>query len=194
VNAGVVRNRVFYENTALSPSNYRKNPVSLVSRGSQKPGFSRKYCAVALKLSKKPGFFWSRGGSQKPGFSRKYCAIALKLSKKPGFFDRSAFKTDFFPSRKIMYFYVVVYDIPCDKRRKKVFNLLSGYGTWVQYSVFECAVSERQFAELRTRLRSRVNLDEDNIRFYPVSARTLGQVETWGSGPPVTKPPTSVIV
>ncbi|MCU0542981.1 MAG: CRISPR-associated endonuclease Cas2 [Oscillatoriaceae cyanobacterium Prado104] len=93
-----------------------------------------------------------------------------------------------------MYLYVVVYDIPCDKRRQKVFNLLSGYGTWVQYSVFECVLSQRQFEELRTRLRGRVNLDEDNIRFYHLSARAIGQVETWGSGPPVTQPPTSVIV
>ncbi|MGL5061548.1 MAG: CRISPR-associated endonuclease Cas2 [Microcoleus sp.] len=93
-----------------------------------------------------------------------------------------------------MYFYVVVYDIPCDKRRQKVFNLLSGYGTWVQYSVFECVLSQRQFDELRDRLRGRVNLDEDSIRFYPLAARSLSQVETWGAGPPVTGPPTSVVV
>ncbi|MEG3882117.1 CRISPR-associated endonuclease Cas2 [Microcoleus sp. herbarium7] len=93
-----------------------------------------------------------------------------------------------------MHLYVVVYDIPCDKRRQKVFNLLSGYGTWVQYSVFECALSQRQFEEFRTRLRGRVNLDEDNIRFYALSARSLAQVETWGSGPPVTQPPTSIVV
>ena len=93
-----------------------------------------------------------------------------------------------------MYLYVVVYDIPCDKRRKKVFNLLSGYGTWVQYSVFECALSQRQFEEFRTRLRGRVNLDEDNIRFYVLSTRNLAQVETWGSGPPVTQSPTSIVV
>jgi CRISPR-associated endonuclease Cas2 len=64
-----------------------------------------------------------------------------------------------------MYFCVVVYDIPCDKRRQKVFNLLSGYGKWVQYSVFECALSQRQFEELRTRLRGRVNLDESQFTF-----------------------------
>ncbi len=55
-------------------------------------------------------------------------------------------------------------------------------------------LSGRQFAELQTRLRGRVYLDEDNIRFYPVSALTLGQLETWGLTPPVTKPATSVIV
>ncbi|MBD2045501.1 CRISPR-associated endonuclease Cas2 [Coleofasciculus sp. FACHB-64] len=33
-----------------------------------------------------------------------------------------------------MLFYVVTYDIPCDKRRRKISNLLEGYGRRVQYS------------------------------------------------------------
>lgn len=37
-----------------------------------------------------------------------------------------------------MLFYVVVYDISSDKQRKKVSDLLEGYGLRVQYSVFEC--------------------------------------------------------
>ncbi|MEG3928556.1 MULTISPECIES: CRISPR-associated endonuclease Cas2 [unclassified Microcoleus] len=60
--------------------------------------------------------------------------------------------------------------------------------------VFECVLSQRQFEEFRTRLRGRVNLDEDNIRFYALSTRAIGQVETWGSGPSVTQPPTSIVV
>lgn len=60
--------------------------------------------------------------------------------------------------------------------------------------VFECALSQRQFEELCTRLRGRVNLAEDNIRFYVLSTRNLAQVETWGSGPPVTQAPTSIVV
>jgi len=31
--------------------------------------------------------------------------------------------------------YVVAYDIPCNKRRQKVANLLMGYGERVQFSV-----------------------------------------------------------
>ncbi|MEG4811873.1 CRISPR-associated endonuclease Cas2 [Microcoleus sp. F8-D3] len=45
--------------------------------------------------------------------------------------------------------------------------------------VFECVLSQRQFEEFRTRLQERVNLDEDNIRFYALSTRAIGQVETW---------------
>lgn len=92
-----------------------------------------------------------------------------------------------------MLFYVIVYDIPCDKRRKKVADLLAGYGQRVQFSVFECVLYARQYDELRQRLRKRVNFSEDSVRFYPLSGHTLSQVETWGE-PPLTQFPSSVIV
>ena len=92
-----------------------------------------------------------------------------------------------------MLFYVVVYDIPCDKRRKKVSDLLEGYGRRVQYSVFECVLPQSKYDELRQRLTKQVKLQEDSVRFYPLSRHTLGQVETWGVGPPVTELPRSVI-
>ncbi|MCL1472489.1 CRISPR-associated endonuclease Cas2 [Argonema antarcticum] len=84
--------------------------------------------------------------------------------------------------------------MPCDKRRKKVSDLLEGYGRRVQYSVFECVLSSSKYEELRERLRERVKLEEDNVRFYPLSGHTLGQVETWGVGPSVTELPGSVII
>lgn len=93
-----------------------------------------------------------------------------------------------------MLFYVVVYDIPDNKRRQKVHDLLEGYGKWVQYSTFECVLSSAKFAELQKRLRHRVKLEEDSIRFYPLSRHTSGQVETWGVGPPITEFPGSVII
>lgn len=92
-----------------------------------------------------------------------------------------------------MLFYVVVYDIPDDKRRKKVSDLLEGYGQRVQYSVFECVLTQAKYDELRQRLKKRVKLSEDNVRFYPLSKHTLGQVETWG-GSPITKMPGSIVI
>lgn len=91
-------------------------------------------------------------------------------------------------------FYVIAYDIPDDKRRKKVSDLLEGYGRRVQYSLFECVLTPAKFDELRSQLKKRVLLKEDNVRFYPLSQHTLGQVETWGVGPPVTEPPGSVVI
>ena len=92
-----------------------------------------------------------------------------------------------------MLFYVVTYDIPVDKRRRKVADLLEGYGRRVQYSVFECVLTDSKYKELQKRLKQQVKIDEDSVRFYPLSRHTLGQVEVWGD-PPVTSSPGSVIV
>jgi CRISPR-associated protein Cas2 len=92
-----------------------------------------------------------------------------------------------------MLLYIVTYDITCNKRRKKVSDLLEGYGQRVQFSVFECLLVEKKYVELRERLRGRVNLREDSVRFYPLSSHTLGKVEIWG-GAPLISPPGSIIV
>ena len=93
-----------------------------------------------------------------------------------------------------MFFYIVAYDIPCDKRRKKIADILEGYGSRVQYSVFECVLPKKQYQELCSRLRKVFQEDEDNLRFYPISQHTLSQVETWGIGSSVTQPPRSIII
>lgn len=92
-----------------------------------------------------------------------------------------------------MLLYVVTYDIPCDKRRKRVADLLEGYGRRVQYSVFECVLSAKKYEELCRRLRSKVKIEEDSVRFYPLSGHTLGQVMIWGE-PPLTSMPGSTII
>lgn len=93
-----------------------------------------------------------------------------------------------------MLFYVVAYDIPDDKRRKRVSDLLEGYGQRVQYSVFECVLTQPKYDELRRRLRKRIKSTEDSVRFYPLSKHTLSQIEIWGIGPAVTTPPSSIVV
>jgi CRISPR-associated protein Cas2 len=92
-----------------------------------------------------------------------------------------------------MLLYVITYDIPVDKRRKKVSDLLEGYGRRVQYSVFECVLTAAKYTELKKRLKKQVILAEDSIRFYPVSSHTLENIEVWG-GLPVSQMPGSVIV
>jgi CRISPR-associated protein Cas2 len=89
--------------------------------------------------------------------------------------------------------YLVTYDISCNKRRKKVSDLLEGYGQRVQYSVFECVLTADQYAELRQRLKPRVRESEDSVRLYPLSRHTLNQVEIWG-GVPLVEPPGSIVV
>lgn len=90
-------------------------------------------------------------------------------------------------------FYVIAYDIPCDRRRKRISDLLEGYGERVQYSVFECVLTKNKYKNLRQRLRKCYQENEDNIRFYPISQHTLNEIEVWGTKP-VTELPGSTIV
>jgi len=63
-------------------------------------------------------------------------------------------------------FVVVSYDIPDDRRRTRVCNLLKNYGAHVQYSVFECNLKEKDYAAMRKRLERLIAEEEDNVRFY----------------------------
>jgi CRISPR-associated protein Cas2 len=92
-----------------------------------------------------------------------------------------------------MLLYLITYDISCNKRRKKVSDLLEGYGQRVQLSVFECVLTVEKYHELRQRLIQRLKETEDSVRFYPLSRHTLNQVEVIG-GTPVLSPPGSIVI
>ena len=80
--------------------------------------------------------------------------------------------------------YVVAYDISDDRRRTRVHKVLSGFGEWTQYSLFECHLTPKEWLLLRSKLEDHMNPDEDSVRFYPLCSRCMGRVETVGSEPP----------
>ena len=83
--------------------------------------------------------------------------------------------------------YVIAYDIPDDKRRTKVHKILLGYGTWTQYSLFECFLTMKQLVLLRSKLAEHLVTKEDSVRFYSLCANCVSKVETVG-GPPPSEP------
>ena len=80
--------------------------------------------------------------------------------------------------------YVVAYDMSDDRRRTKVHKILSGFGEWTQYSVFECYLTPKEWILLQSRLEEHVKPAEDSVRFYPLCSRCAGRVKTVGSEPP----------
>jgi len=80
--------------------------------------------------------------------------------------------------------YVVAYDIPEDKRRTKVHKILSGYGHWTQYSLFECFLTEKEYVRLRQQLARHLAPGKDSVRFYPLCAACRERTETVGSPRP----------
>jgi CRISPR-associated protein Cas2 len=81
-------------------------------------------------------------------------------------------------------FYVVAYDIPSDRRRNKVHKVLSGFGQWTQYSLFELFLSDQELVLLQHKLEKLLDPQKDSVRFYPLCAACLQQVETVGSPAP----------
>lgn len=81
------------------------------------------------------------------------------------------------PARK---FYVISYDIPEDRRRGKVHKLLTGYGTWVQYSVFECFLTDKELVQLKGKLGKLIQASDDKVRIYSLCQPCLAKVEAIG--------------
>jgi CRISPR-associated protein Cas2 len=69
------------------------------------------------------------------------------------------------------------------KRLRRVAKACLDYGQRVQNSVFECEVDPAQWAVLRNRLVSEINVDEDSLRFYRLGAEGRRRVEHVGAKP-----------
>jgi CRISPR-associated protein Cas2 len=79
---------------------------------------------------------------------------------------------------------VVSYDVPEDKRRTKIHKILKSYGQWMQFSLFECDLTETEYVKLRSRLDKLINPEQDSIRFYSLCACCKDKVERIGGEQP----------
>jgi CRISPR-associated protein Cas2 len=59
--------------------------------------------------------------------------------------------------------YIVTYDISNDKRWRRVYRLMQGYGRWLQLSVFQCRLTARRRMELARHLEKRIHSREDHV-------------------------------
>lgn len=80
--------------------------------------------------------------------------------------------------------YVVAYDIPDDRRRSKVHQILLGFGKWTQYSLFECFLTRKDLILLQAKLGEYLSEMHDSVRLYPLCATCVSKVETIGDPPP----------
>ena len=78
--------------------------------------------------------------------------------------------------------YVVSYDIPDDRRRTRVHSALTGFGSWVQYSVFECFLDRKQRMLLEARLLEEIHQREDTVRIYGLCGTCKTRVQVLGRG------------
>jgi CRISPR-associated protein Cas2 len=65
-------------------------------------------------------------------------------------------------------FIVVAYDIADDRRRSHVVKILEKVGVRVNYSVFECMVTDSQLNELQVKIGREMNEKEDQVVYYTI--------------------------
>lgn len=61
--------------------------------------------------------------------------------------------------------FLVCYDISDDKRLRKVFQTMRGYGDHLQYSIFECQLNSTDLIHLRGELGAIIHHDKDQVLF-----------------------------
>jgi CRISPR-associated protein Cas2 len=61
--------------------------------------------------------------------------------------------------------YLVCYDICDDKRLRKVFQLMRGFGDHLQYSIFECQFTPSDLARCRALVSAIIHHEEDQVLF-----------------------------
>jgi CRISPR-associated protein Cas2 len=64
--------------------------------------------------------------------------------------------------------YIVTYDIADDKRWRRLFKLMHGYGEWLQLSVFQCRLTRARQAELVQRVEAILHHEEDHLLMLDV--------------------------
>lgn len=65
---------------------------------------------------------------------------------------------------------VVVYDIACPRRLKRVAELCLDHGVRVQKSVFECWLDDERFNQFWEQLHQKIDRQEDRLLAYTLDA------------------------
>lgn len=71
---------------------------------------------------------------------------------------------------------VVAYDIKSDRRRSHVVKILERIGVRVNFSVFECLLTDKQYDSLRNDILKCISPKEDSIVYYPICLNCFTQI------------------
>jgi CRISPR-associated protein Cas2 len=93
----------------------------------------------------------------------------------------------------IKHFVVVAYDIPDDKRRGRLHHTLEGFGTPVQYSVFECLLEDKDVVRMKRAVTRTISKRKDHVRYYHLCAACQKHIETSRGPEPAHEQPTLIV-
>ncbi len=66
--------------------------------------------------------------------------------------------------------YLVCYDISDQKRWRKIYKTMKGYGAWLQLSVFQCRLNRADLLKMTDTLTEIIHRDEDNLLIIDIGA------------------------
>ena len=73
-------------------------------------------------------------------------------------------------------FWVIAYDITNDLRRSRIVKIIEKSGIRVNYSVFECMLTETQLKKLQEKIAKIINPSEDRIIYYPLCINCYSKI------------------
>lgn len=73
-------------------------------------------------------------------------------------------------------FCVVAYDVADDKRRYRVVKVVEKYGVRINFSVFECMFTERQFEKVQEKIAGIIRSREDTVVYYPICVNCFTRI------------------
>src|ERR1035441_10074039 len=92
--------------------------------------------------------------------------------------------------------YLVCYDIADEKRLRKVFQTMRGYGDHLQFSVFECQLTAMDLAKCRAELAGIIDHSKDQVLFVnlgPAASRGDRVIVVLGKRSPAVVPPCIIV-
>lgn len=66
------------------------------------------------------------------------------------------------------HFYLVCYDISDQKRWRKVYRTMKGYGEWLQLSIFQCRLGREKLLRMTDTLTGLIDTAEDHLMIIDV--------------------------
>ncbi|WP_278969308.1 CRISPR-associated endonuclease Cas2 [Phocaeicola barnesiae] len=73
-------------------------------------------------------------------------------------------------------FWVIAYDITDDLRRSRLVKVIEKFGVRVNYSVFECMLTDVQLCKLQEKVDKLILPSEDNVIYYPLCLECYSKI------------------
>ncbi len=72
-------------------------------------------------------------------------------------------------------FWVVVYDVRNNKKRRRIAKALETYGVRINRSVFECKITDAELLELQEKIDTCISRRIDTVVYYPLCRECQGK-------------------